>query len=123
MRLLIPVLFLSLLTIGCQSGPRPATEFVQQAQYLHDVSLSSTVLQDPDLDGYLDDLAKRIITAATAVDPNYTRDPVLANMKFHFVASDVVNAYGTGGGHIYIFNGVLQICDSEEDLAALLTIQ
>ena len=108
---------------GCQSGPRPAAEFVQQAQYLHDNGLRTTIVTDDVLTGYFNDVGKRIVGAATAVNANNTRDPTLSNMRFHLVASDVVNAYGTGGGHIYIYNGLLQLCESEEELAAIMAVQ
>lgn len=117
--------FLVLLTLagGCNTGPRPAAEFVQQAEQLHSAALQTTVVRDPDLNEYFALVGKRIVAGATAANANNTRDPTFANMKFHLVGSDVVNAFSTGGGHIYIYNGLLQACQSEEELAALMAVQ
>ncbi|HEX8915852.1 MAG TPA: M48 family metalloprotease [Humisphaera sp.] len=117
------LLALLLLSAGCQSGPRPAAEFVQQAQYLHDAALSSAVVKDADVAEYLRLVGRRVIAGATAANAANTRDPTLAGMQFHLVASDVVNAFGTGGGHVYVYNGLLQRCDSEEELAAAIAVQ
>ena len=108
---------------GCQTGPRPAAEFVQQAEQLHQSALQSTIIRDRDLNEYFAEVGKRIIAGATAANAGNTRDPTFANMKFHLVDSDVVNAFGTGGGHIYIYNGLVQACETEEELAALMSVQ
>ncbi|QOV90289.1 M48 family metalloprotease [Humisphaera borealis] len=109
--------------VGCQTGPRPAAEFVQQAEQLHQSALQSTIIRDRDLDEYFAEIGKRIILGATAANVGNTRDPTFANMKFHLVDSDVVNAFGTGGGHIYVYNGLVQACQTEEELAALMAVQ
>jgi predicted Zn-dependent protease len=117
------LLFALLVSAGCQSGPRPAAEFVQQAQYLHDTGLRSTLVSDKIITDYFSDVGRRIIAGASLVNANNTKDPTLANLQFHLVASDVVNAYSTGGGHVYIYNGLLQLCESEEELAAIMAVQ
>jgi hypothetical protein len=122
-RSVVPLFALLLLATGCQSGPRPAAEFVRQASYLHDAALSSTVVRHPEVDEYLAEVGKRVVAGATAANPSNTVDPTFAGMRFHLVASDIVNAFGTGGGHIYLYNGLLQRCDSEEELAAALAVQ
>lgn len=109
--------------IGCQSGPRPAAEFVQQAEHLHQNALQSTVVRERDLNEYFALIGKRIIAGATAANANNTLDPTFARMQFHLVDNDVVNAFGTGGGHIYVYNGLVQACQSEDELAALMAVQ
>jgi predicted Zn-dependent protease len=118
-----PILTICLLATGCNTGPRPAAEFVQQAETLHQAALQSTVIRDRNLAEYFNEIGRRIIAGATAANANNTRDPTFANMKFHLVDSDVVNAFSTGGGHIYVYNGLVQACQSEEDLAALMSVQ
>jgi predicted Zn-dependent protease len=106
---------------GCQSPPAPAREFVVQADQLHDAALASAVVPDAELKEYLDEIGRRIVEGATAANPNNTRDQTLRNMKFHLVSSpEVVNVFGTGGRHIYVFSGLLRYCETEEELAALL---
>jgi Zn-dependent protease with chaperone function len=48
------------------------------------------------------------------------RDPTFANMQFHLVGSETPNAFTTGGSHIYVYDGVFQLCESEEELAAVM---
>jgi hypothetical protein len=120
---LVLLLPLVLAATGCQGGPRPAAEFVRQAEVLHESALGAAVVRNPDVETYIDLVGKRIVAAAAAVDPNNTRDPTLANLRFHLVANDVANAYGTGGGHVYVYSGLLQLCESEEELAALMAVQ
>jgi predicted Zn-dependent protease len=83
--------------------------------------LEATVSRDPELNGYFDAIGRRIIAGATAANANNTRDETLRNMKFHLVSSpEVVNAFGTGGRHIYVYSGLVARCDTEEELAALM---
>ena len=41
-------------------------------------------------------------------------------MRFHLVGSETVNAFDTGGGHIYVYNGLFQLCQNEDELAAVM---
>src|SRR5438445_11825513 len=43
-----------------------------------------------------------------------------SNMKFHFVNSKTLNAFTTGGEHMYIYNELFQKCKSEDELAAVM---
>jgi len=113
-------LFALAVCAGCQNGPTPAAEFVTQAEQLHRGSLASAVNRDKDLDDYFDEMGRRVIAGATAADPAKTHDPVFAHMGFHLVGSETVNAFDTGGGHIYVYNGLLQLCQSEDELAAVM---
>jgi predicted Zn-dependent protease len=122
-RLGLGLLLLTACAPGCQSGPRPTPEFVQQADLLHQNALRSAVVRDRDLNDYFAEIGKRIIAGATAANAANTRDPTFAQMQFHLVGSDVVNAFGTGGRHIYVYNGLVQACQSEEELAALMAVQ
>src|SRR5437016_2828602 len=91
--------------VGCQSGPVPKANFVAQAEVLHQQALRTTVVSDPELNEYVNELGRRVIAGATAADAGNTRDPTLANMSFHVVGSPMINAFTTGGGHIYLYAG------------------
>jgi predicted Zn-dependent protease len=43
-----------------------------------------------------------------------------SDMKFHFVNSKTVNAFTTGGNHMYVYNALFQMCKNEEELAAVM---
>src|SRR5205085_11668751 len=43
------------------------------------------------------------------------------NMRFHFVNSKTLNAFTTGGEHMYIYNELFQECKSEDELAAVMS--
>ena len=107
---------------GC-GGPSPAAEFVAQADQLHQQSLGKTVTADKDLQDYFAEIGRRIVAGASATDASLTRDPVLANMRFHLVGSQMINAFDTGGGHIYIYDGLFQLCQDEEELAAVIACE
>src|SRR5262245_7725600 len=42
------------------------------------------------------------------------------DMKFHFVNSKTLNAFTTGGEHMYIYTQLFEECQSEDELAAVM---
>jgi len=107
--------------VGC-AGPRAKTEYVQQAQRLHDVALSPALTHDADLALYVQMVGDRLIEAARAAAPDKASDPVLSKVKFHLVNAGVPNVFTTGGTHVYVYSGLLRnrVCDTEEELAAAM---
>jgi predicted Zn-dependent protease len=105
--------------IGC-AGPSPAGEFVQQADRLHDEALSSAVVSDSYVGRYVQEVGRRLMDAAQQAEPNKAHDPLFSNIQFHLVQNDVVNAYTTGGRHVYIYSALFAECDNEEELAAAM---
>src|SRR5204863_1566080 len=43
------------------------------------------------------------------------------DMKFHFVNSKTINAFTTGGEHMYVYNELFQKCKDEDELAAVMS--
>ena len=43
-----------------------------------------------------------------------------ANMKFHLVNSKTINAFTTGGEHMYVYTALFQMCQTEDELAAVM---
>ena len=106
---------------GCQNNPVPAAEFVNQAERFHREALASTINpSNRDLNEYISEVGRRVIEGASEATEGRFSDPVFANMQFHLVGSDVPNACTTGGRHVYIYNGLFQLCRSEEELAAVM---
>ena len=106
---------------GC-AGPRAKTEFVQQAQRLHDASLAPALTRDADLALYVQMVGERLVEAARAAAPEKAGEPIISRVKFHLVNAGVPNVFTTGGSQIYVYSGLLRnrVCDTEEELAAAM---
>lgn len=118
--LLIPVV------TGCQVSDR---KVLDQANEFHG-QLSKAVIEDPQLANYLQKLGDRIIDSAKELDAQgygpkthkqedddwmYSQE-----MKFHFVNSKTLNAFTTGGEHMYIYTQLFLECQTEDELAAVM---
>jgi predicted Zn-dependent protease len=114
-------LAMTLLHCGCASSPAPAQDFVAQAQRLHDSALSQTIIPDSDLEDYIQQVGQRIIAAAREAAPDKTASPFFADVQFHLVDSAVPNVFTTGGKHIYVYAGLFQFCQNEEELATAMS--
>jgi predicted Zn-dependent protease len=107
------------MSTGC-AGPSPAGEFVQQADRLHDEALGSAVVSDAYVGRYVQEVGRRLMDAAQVAEPTKAHDPLFSHVEFHLVQNDVVNAYTTGGRHVYIYSALFAECDNEEELAAAM---
>jgi len=111
---------------GCASD----RSVISQANQVHD-GLKPAVMEDPELTAYLQKIGDRIITAARKLDaekfgPDSHRSEdskwmFSHDMKFHFVNSKTLNAFTTGGEHMYIYNELFQQCKDEDELAAVMS--
>src|SRR5262245_47308983 len=121
---LVMVLLCSAMT-GCASD----RSVISQANQEHN-ALKPAVMNDEELSTYLQSIGDRIIVAATEVDGQHFRPKAHREednawmfgqgMKFHFVNSKTLNAFTTGGEHMYIYNELFQKCRSEDELAAVM---
>jgi len=92
--------------------------------------LSPATMNDAELSQYRQQVGDRIIESAKELDAqNYGPDShkggdnawMFSNkMQFHFVNSKTVNAFTTGGEHMYVYNALFQMCQSEDELAAVM---
>ena len=105
---------------GCANNRAPAARFVQQAEQLHTGALAATVTPDEDLNAYVREIGRRIETAAKAEAPDKADAPFFQSMQFHLVDVPIINAYTTGGSHIYVYRGLFDFCNSEEELATAI---
>ncbi|MEA2710949.1 MAG: beta-barrel assembly-enhancing protease [Phycisphaerales bacterium] len=109
---------------GCASDAK----VVQAAAGVH-TQLEPAVIEDPELANYLQSVGDRIIQTAQELDrqgygpkthKSEKTDWMFKNMKFHFVNSKTLNAFTTGGEHMYIYNELFQQSRSEDELAAVM---
>jgi len=103
---------------------------IAQADDVH-TGLQPAVINDPQLAGYLQKVGDRIIAAAKKYDKQSEDQPashkngednswMFQDMKFHFVNSKTVNAFTTGGEHMYVYTALFEMCKTEDELAAVM---
>lgn len=109
---------------GCASD----RAVINQANQMHS-GLEPAVVADPELSAYLQEVGNRIIREAKKHQSreNVGKEQTEENqwmfsegMRFHFVNSDTLNAFTTGGEHMYIYTELFEKCRSEDELAAVM---
>jgi predicted Zn-dependent protease len=114
---------------GCASD----ASVIQQAETTHK-SLQPAIIRDPELANYLQSVGERIIAAAKLADEQHVGPKThfdkgqnddwmysATKMQFHLVNSKTLNAFTTGGEHMYIYNQLFQECKTEDELAAVMS--
>src|SRR3954454_1866057 len=99
------------------------------ADQMH-TGLEPAVMHDPELSAYLQKVGDRIIDAARQLDKEgYGPESHKSGengwmfsdkMHFYFVNSKTLNAFTTGGEHMYIYNELCEQCKTEDELAAVM---
>jgi predicted Zn-dependent protease len=121
---------LALLIPGASSGCANDQKVMAVANQMH-TGLNPAVMQDPDLQSYLQSVGQRIVQTAKAMDAegygpkSHTAEKDNAwmfsdKMEFCLVNSKTLNAFTTGGEHMYIYNELFQHCKTEDELAAVM---
>ncbi|MEO6708545.1 MAG: M48 family metalloprotease [Planctomycetota bacterium] len=121
----LAVVTLAFAGAGCATD----RQVIAQASDTHN-QLEPAVLSDSDLAGYIQTMGRRVVDAARDLDakgfgPKSHRKEDDAwmfsdQMAFHFVNSETLNAFTTGGTHMYIYTKLLTTCSSEDELAAVV---
>ena len=106
--LIVPLLVALALVTGCATD----RAVIGQANQMHS-QLEPAVMTDPELAGYLQEVGDRIIGTARELNrqgygPKAHKQQESEwmfdkNMRFHFVNSKTLNAFTTGGEHMYIY--------------------
>jgi predicted Zn-dependent protease len=97
-----------------------------------DTTLKPAEMNDAVLNEYLQSVGNRILAAARELDAQHQGPETHfssensqwmfgQNMQFHFVNSKNLNAFTTGGDHMYIYNELFQECKDENELAAVMS--
>ncbi len=123
--LIVPLLvLLPLLAGGCAND----RAVIGQANQFHQ-GLEPAVMNDRVLSDYIQRVGDRIISAAQELDRQgynpggHKKEDskwMFTGMQFHFVNSQTLNAFTTGGNHMYIYTGLFQGCETEDELAAVM---
>ena len=113
---------------GCAVTDR---QVIDNAEQTHG-SLEPAIIRDSQLANYLQSVGERIVAAGREADeqrkgPKQHFDKsqndqwMYSNqMQFHLVNSKTLNAFTTGGEHMYIYNQLFQECKTEDELAAVM---
>lgn len=80
-------------------------------QFARDVESKEPLLRDSTVERYVSDLGQRLVGALSHPDFRY---------RFRVVSDPGVNAFGVGGGYIYVNTGLLAAADTEGEVAAVL---
>jgi predicted Zn-dependent protease len=122
------VFVLPLLGAPFVSGCATDRQVIQQAEGVH-VDLEPAVVEDPELAGYLQKVGDRVIEAARLLGDEQGLKPkgkedsawITSNqLRFHLVNSKTMNAFTTGGEHMYIYAELFRQCKTEDELAAVV---
>ena len=121
---------IAFLVAGLLAGCTSDKKTIQKASQAND-QLAPAVMKDPQLADYIQQLGNRVIASAKAYDakgegPKSHKKSDAAwmfsnRMQFHLVNSKTVNAFTTGGEHMYVYSALFQLCDSEDELAAVMS--
>jgi len=80
-------------------------------QLARDIESKQRMLRDAEIEDYVQELGDRLVGAIRRPDFRY---------RFRVVADRAVNAFGIGGGRIYVNAGLLAAADTEGQVAAVL---
>lgn len=69
------------------------------------------IIDDPAIVSYVNDIGKRILATLPEQPFQY---------HFHVIKEDVYNAFATPAGHIFVYSGLIDAMDEEEELAGIL---
>jgi predicted Zn-dependent protease len=125
-RLLAVLSLLGLVATG--TGCANDKQVISQANEFHQ-NLEPAVIKDPELNTYIQRVGDRIISTAKQMDQqgfgpaSHKKEDskwMYSGMQFHFVNSTTLNAFTTGGNHMYIYTELFKQCKSEDELAAVM---
>ena len=111
-------------TVGCASD----SAVVAQASN-HHRNLEATVIREPQLQQYVQTLGDRVVLAARQLSQDgyfagrlNSEDPswMFQNIQFHLVGSEVLNAFTTGGQHVYLYTELFKAAKTEDEFAAVV---
>jgi predicted Zn-dependent protease len=126
-----PLLSLCILILIACAGCATDKKVIAQADTV-DKGLSPAEFDDQQINEYLARIGDRIVTAARQSNEDHygpkthyvkgePNDWMFSDkITYHLVNSKTLNAFTTGGTHIYIYNALFQLCQNEDELAAVM---
>ena len=115
---LLAVLLLAGVSAGCATDQ----QVIAQAADVHK-QLEPSVVTDPQLTAYVQKVGDRIVASAQDLHARGEVDAepwMFENIQFHLVASPTMNAFTTGGKHVYLYSELFENSDNEAAFAAVV---
>ena len=105
---------------GCTTDP----QVIAQANDVHQ-ELEPTVVTDPELAAYVQKVGDRVVQTAAQLHAEQGAfdgaEPwMFQNIQFHLVASPTLNAFTTGGTHVYLYSQLFEESTTEDAFAAVV---
>jgi predicted Zn-dependent protease len=119
------------LSLFALAGCATDRQVIQQAEGTHG-ELKPAVIEDSEVKDYLGSIGTRIVEAAKEADKAHDAPPahfekgeentwMFQGEQFHLVNSKTLNAFTTGGSHLYVYSELLETCKTEDELAAVMS--
>lgn len=114
-----------LLSLGCASDK----QIISQANDAHS-EIKPAVVTDPVLDGYVQQIGDRVVAVAKEMHQqgfgpkahkSEDAEWMFEGVQFHLVNSPTLNAFTTGGKHVYLYSELFTSCQSEDAFAAVVS--
>lgn len=109
--------------MGLAGGCATDQQVIAQANQMHS-EIEPTVVTDPELSAYVQQVGDRIVTAAREMHAAGQLEGADAwmfeDVQFHLVASPTLNAFTTGGKHVYLYSQLFEESQTEDAFAAVV---
>lgn len=102
-----------------RAGEAPKPGVVEEAEQLN-TAVQAAAVKVRDINDYFTAVAQRLLEAAGKVDSKFVQQPIFKNAQFVLVDNPRPVAVAPGGRYIYVYTGLLQQCQTEDDLAAAM---
>ena len=80
-------------------------------QMLAAIYKQSEIIDDPAIVSYVNEIGNKILATLPEQPFQY---------HFHVIKEEVYNAFATPAGHIFVYSGLIEAMDEEEELAGIL---
>jgi predicted Zn-dependent protease len=105
------VLTCSLIFPQAASGITLQQEEELSREFMKLIKAHYEIIKDPAIVNYVNKVGQKLVS---------TLPPQPFTYHFYVIKDDVYNAFATPAGHIFIYSGLLEALDSEEELACIL---
>jgi len=114
--------------VGCKASSQDSSVVSSANQF--NSALTPAEMQNPEINAYFQAIGARIVAAAKESDqqnfgPKTHKEGqnawMFEGVQFHLVNSKTLNAFTTGGNHVYVYNELFQLCQNEDQLAAVMS--